>query len=80
MGAKGGSRPAAAAAHHRSRAWAFRAVLGGCYLAKGQVPIRSCDANAQALAREGLAWVDDGAPDGVRLYWFPCLGSAMEAA
>ncbi|MEW5316935.1 MAG: hypothetical protein WDW38_008274 [Sanguina aurantia] len=29
----------------------------------------------QALLTEGLAMVDDGAPDGVRLYWFPCLNS-----
>ncbi|KXZ41680.1 hypothetical protein GPECTOR_323g36 [Gonium pectorale] len=34
----------------------------------------------QALTRTGLAWVDDGAPDGVRLFWFPCLGGGLEAA
>ncbi len=31
----------------------------------------------QGLTREGLAWVDDGAPDGVRLYWFPCLSGGL---
>ncbi|KAG2491363.1 hypothetical protein HYH03_010362 [Edaphochlamys debaryana] len=34
----------------------------------------------QALTLEGLAWVDDGAPDRVRLYWFPCLGGAAQEA
>lgn len=28
----------------------------------------------ESLLREGLAMVDDGAPDGKRLYWFPCVG------
>lgn len=31
----------------------------------------------QGLTREGLAWVDDGAQDGVRLYWFPCLSGGL---
>ncbi|GIL76429.1 hypothetical protein Vretifemale_6023 [Volvox reticuliferus] len=34
----------------------------------------------QALTREGIAWVDDGAPDGLRLYWFPCLGGGLDQA
>ncbi|PNW70123.1 hypothetical protein CHLRE_17g706650v5 [Chlamydomonas reinhardtii] len=38
------------------------------------------DDTLQALTREGLAWVDDGAPDGVRLYWFPCLSGAGGSA
>eukprot|EP00803_Ostreobium_quekettii_P010824 evm.model.scf_1067.3 EVM.evm.TU.scf_1067.3 scf_1067:30815-34712(-) len=28
----------------------------------------------QGLLREGFAMIDDGAPSGVRLYWFPCVG------
>ena len=27
----------------------------------------------EGLLKEGLAMVDDGAPDGVRLWWFPAL-------
>eukprot|EP01026_Neomeris_dumetosa_P036706 TRINITY_DN29660_c0_g1_i2.p1 TRINITY_DN29660_c0_g1~~TRINITY_DN29660_c0_g1_i2.p1 ORF type:complete len:283 (-),score=27.57 TRINITY_DN29660_c0_g1_i2:239-970(-) len=27
------------------------------------------------LLKEGLAMVDDGAEDGIRLYWFPCMTS-----
>jgi ESCRT-II complex subunit VPS22 len=27
----------------------------------------------EALLKEGLAMVDDGAPGGERLYWFPAL-------
>ncbi|EFJ47536.1 hypothetical protein VOLCADRAFT_91949 [Volvox carteri f. nagariensis] len=34
----------------------------------------------QALTGEGIAWVDDGAPDGVRLFWFPCLGGGLDQA
>lgn len=29
--------------------------------------------SAQDLLKDGLAMIDDGAPDGVRLYWFPCV-------
>lgn len=32
------------------------------------------------MLREGLAMIDDGAPDGVRLYWFPALSSQQQAA
>eukprot|EP00983_Pelagomonas_calceolata_P130724 1161709-Pelagomonas_calceolata.AAC.3 len=30
------------------------------------------------LLAEGLAMVDDLAPEGERLYWFPCLSSGMQ--
>jgi ESCRT-II complex subunit VPS22 len=33
----------------------------------------------QALLQEGLALVDDGAPDSQRLYWFPCVGGLLQA-
>lgn len=29
------------------------------------------------LLKEGLAMIDDGAPDGVRLFWFPAVGVAL---
>jgi ESCRT-II complex subunit VPS22 len=29
-----------------------------------------------ALLKEGLAMLDEGAPDGVALYWFPCTSGA----
>uniref|UniRef100_A0A7S3QMV5 Vacuolar protein sorting-associated protein n=2 Tax=Dunaliella tertiolecta TaxID=3047 RepID=A0A7S3QMV5_DUNTE len=32
----------------------------------------------QGLLAEGLAMVDDLAPEGERLYWFPCLSSGMQ--
>lgn len=34
---------------------------------------RAIDA-LENLLKEGLAMVDDGAPDGKRHYWFPCVG------
>lgn len=38
------------------------------------LPSRPCArCAAQALLREGLCMVDDGAPDKVRLFWFPCM-------
>ncbi|GFR48530.1 hypothetical protein Agub_g10425 [Astrephomene gubernaculifera] len=40
-------------------------------------PASRAEGVLQALMREGIAWVDDGAPDGVRLYWFPCLGPGV---
>ncbi|GLC33277.1 hypothetical protein PLESTB_000351600 [Pleodorina starrii] len=43
-------------------------------------PTGRADDVLQALAREGIAWVDDGAPDGVRLYWFPCLSGGLDQA
>jgi ESCRT-II complex subunit VPS22 len=30
------------------------------------------------LVREGMAWIDDQAPDGKRLYWFPSICLALE--
>jgi hypothetical protein len=30
------------------------------------------------VLREGLAMIDDGAPDKVRLYWFPALSSQQQ--
>lgn len=32
------------------------------------------DSCLQLLLKQGMVMIDDGAPDGVRLYWFPCLG------
>lgn len=33
------------------------------------------EAVLQSLLKEGLAWLDTGAPDRVPLYWFPCVGT-----
>jgi hypothetical protein len=30
------------------------------------------------MLREGLAMIDDGAPGGVRLYWFPALSNQQQ--
>jgi ESCRT-II complex subunit VPS22 len=32
-----------------------------------------CERVLAELLKEGLAMIDDGAPDKVRLYWFPAL-------
>lgn len=34
----------------------------------------------QQLLRDGMALIDDGAPDGVRLYWFPAVSSSGGSA
>ncbi len=33
-----------------------------------------------ALLKEGLAMLDEGAPDGAPLFWFPCTSGAAAAA
>ncbi|KAJ7571125.1 hypothetical protein O6H91_01G149900 [Diphasiastrum complanatum] len=33
----------------------------------------------ETLMKEGLAMVDDGHPDGIRRFWFPCVGSTSGA-
>lgn len=35
--------------------------------------------NLSALLKEGLAMLDEGAPDGRPLFWFPCLQSSSQA-
>lgn len=35
--------------------------------------------NLWALVKEGLALIDDGSPDGTRLYWFPLVDTAPGA-
>lgn len=37
-----------------------------------------CDKVLSEMLREGLAMIDDGAPGGDRLYWFPALSSSMQ--
>jgi hypothetical protein len=38
------------------------------------------EAALSGLLGEGLAWVDDGARDRVRRFWFPCVGMAAAAS
>lgn len=44
----------------------------------GWTQLRAEDALA-ALLKQELAMIDDGAPDGVRLYWFPCISVPMRS-
>lgn len=37
-----------------------------------------CDKVLSEMLREGLAMIDDGAPDRVRLYWFPALSTQQQ--
>eukprot|EP00879_Flechtneria_rotunda_P025684 GHRR01027320.1.p1 GENE.GHRR01027320.1~~GHRR01027320.1.p1 ORF type:complete len:176 (+),score=49.09 GHRR01027320.1:395-922(+) len=49
------------------------------YISAGELAARAgwshqrCNQVLEELLKEGLAMVDDGAPDGVRLYWFLAL-------
>lgn len=54
------------------------------FIAQRQLIARSgwtanrAEAALQGLLREGLAWLDTGAPDNVPLYWFPCLSNGLQ--
>lgn len=39
--------------------------------------ITRAEETLEELLKEGFALIDDGAPDGIRLFWFPCVGTRI---
>jgi len=56
------------------------AITGEALIAAVGWSKERADAALLGLLKEGLAMVDDGAADGIRLYWFPCCSITTPAA
>lgn len=53
-------------------------LYAGELATKASWPRERCDKVLAEMLREGLAMIDDGAPGGVRLYWFPALSNQQQ--
>ena len=60
-----------------------RSHVDGCWHERGQVlrwEEMRVHNTLEGLLQEGLALVDDQAPQGHRLFWFPCLDGGGQAS